>query len=103
MLRIAQFDQHLGRIEAQHLTGKLGEDRVGPRTDIGHVRFDDGTAVGFQRNACLGLGDIVDACGARHAGAHPPLALARVARAAGAAVPTECVGPLPEAFGQLVR
>ena len=100
--RVAQVDQHLAGIEAEHFPGDLRQDRVGTGADIGHVGFDQRRAIRFERDARPCFADVVHPCRAGHAGADPPFALARVARFARAVVPSESLGALAQALGELV-
>ena len=100
---IAQLHEHIVHCEAQHLTHHLCDDRVGAGANIGHVGAHFGSPVGPQRDPRPRLADIVNARRARHTGADPPFAFARLARFARAGIPAELFCALLQALGQLVR
>ena len=45
MFRIAQFYQHFFDWDAEHLASNLRHDRIGTRTDIGHIALDHGRPI----------------------------------------------------------
>ena len=99
---VTQLNEHIFHSEAQHLSNYLRDDGVGAGADIGHVGAHFGGAVGPQRDSRPRLADIVNARGARHAGADPPFAIARLARLTRTGIPAEFLRALLQALGQLV-
>ena len=100
-IRIAQPDLDPVGGQAQHLGGKLAQDRIGAGADIGHVGFDNGMAVLDQGHARARFHQHVHPHRRSHAHADAPFAFHPLPHGL-AGGPAEPLGTVAQSFGKLV-
>ncbi len=90
--RVAEPNHNTIKRQPHHLRGRLRDDGVTPRADVGHVRFDGHNALIIETHAGARLHRDIVADGAGHTHTDQPPAVPHLAGPGVARRPAELVG-----------